>query len=122
MSASSISNRPDCPFTTVVIDCDRIVDSTSFHDVFAETFGFPWYYGRNMDAWIDCMTSLDDPEDELTAIHAPAGGVVVLELIHRKEFASRCPELYADLVECTAFVNWRRMEIGLGPVLCLSFM
>lgn len=74
-----------------------------------------------MDAWNDCMTSLDAPEDGMTAIHAPPGGVVVLELVHREEFATRCPELYADLVECAAFVNWRRMERELGPVLCLSF-
>lgn len=47
----------------VRIDARRIVDLDSFHDVFAEAFGFFGGYGRNMDAWIDCMSSLDDPDD-----------------------------------------------------------
>ena len=48
--------------TVVRLDCDRITDWDSFHAVFAEVFGFPNFYGRNMNAWIDCMTYLDDPE------------------------------------------------------------
>ena len=33
------------------IDTARIKDWDSFHNVFAEAFGFPGFYGRNMDAW-----------------------------------------------------------------------
>jgi hypothetical protein len=40
----------------VRIDTRLITDWASFHDVFARSFGFPDYYGRNMDAWNDCMT------------------------------------------------------------------
>jgi len=33
--------------------------------VFAESFGFPGFHCRKMgDAWIDCMTYLDDPSGE----------------------------------------------------------
>jgi len=35
--------------------------------------------------------------------------------------AVRCPEIYAALVECSAFGNHRRIENGQEPVLCLSF-
>ncbi len=31
-----------------------------FHETFAREFGFPSFYGKNMNAWIDCMTSLDN--------------------------------------------------------------
>ena len=55
----------------VSIDCAIIHDCNSFHDEFARVFGFPSFYGRNMNAWIDCMTSLDEPEDGMTSIHAP---------------------------------------------------
>ena len=34
------------------IDANDILDSDSFHTVFAPAFGFPTYYGRNMDVWI----------------------------------------------------------------------
>lgn len=107
--------------TIVEIDCDLIIDRETFHDVFSKALGFPEFYGRNMDAWIDCMTCLDAPEDELTSVHAPEGGCVVLQLSQVKSLAVRCREIYDDLVSCAAFVNWRRMEGGLPPVLVLSF-
>jgi hypothetical protein len=105
----------------VKIDCRQIQDWRSFHDIFAATLGFPDFYGRNMNAWIDCLTYVDEAEDAMTAIHAPEGGVLVLQLDYVGDFASHHPELYAAIVECTAFVNWRRIEMGKEPVLALSF-
>lgn len=105
----------------VQIDARRITGWESFHDVFASTFGFPDYYGRNMNAWIDCMTYLNDPEVTDTAIRAPAGEVVVLQIDDVDDFIKRGPEQYAALVECSAFVNYRRIVMGRGPVLALSF-
>jgi len=104
----------------VKIDSRRIIDRDSFHDVFAEAFGFFDGYGRNMDAWVDCLTSLDDPGD-MTQVHAPAGSVVTLQIDHVDDFAERCPDLYEAIVECSAFVNWRRIDHGGSPVLALSF-
>lgn len=105
----------------VRLDTRRIVDWQTFHSVFAEVFGFPDFYGRNMNAWIDCMTSLDEPADGLTSVHAPPGGIVVLQLEHVDEFARRCREQYEAVIECAAFVNWRRIDVGERAVLALSF-
>jgi Barstar (barnase inhibitor) len=74
-----------------------------------------------MDAWIDCMTYLDEPAAGMSAVHAPPGCVLVLQLDEARDFASRCPEQYAAVVECSAFVNWRRLEKGANAVLALSF-
>lgn len=98
-----------------------LTDWDAFHDTFAEKFGFPGFYGRNMNAWIDCMTSLDCPEDGLTTVHVPDGGIVVLHLEHVTDFRRKHPELYDSIIECSAFVNYRRIEMGEGPVLALSF-
>ncbi len=105
----------------VKIDARRIVDRGSFHDVFAEAFGFFEGYGRNMDAWIDCLTSLDVPSDGMTKVHALPGGVVTLQIDYVDDFVKRCPDLYEDLIDCAAFVNWRNVEHGGAPVLALSF-
>ena len=35
----------------VKIDTSLIEDWNTFHDVFADAFEFPGFYGRNMDAW-----------------------------------------------------------------------
>lgn len=115
------ARRAIMAFTLVQLDTRRITGWYSFHSVFHEVFGFPDFYGRNMDAWIDCLTSLDAPDEGMTRVHAPPGGVLVLQLDHSADFAGRCPKQYAALVECAAFVNWRKIEVGEGPVLALSF-
>lgn len=109
------------PYVLVTVDCRSIVDWDSFHSVFARTLGFPAFYGRNMNAWIDCLTYVDDRDAGMSEVHAPEGGVLVLQLEHAKDFALRCPEVYAATVECVAFVNWRRVDMGDGPALVLSF-
>lgn len=105
----------------VQLDCDRITDADSFHAVFADAFGFPGFYGWNWDAWIDCMTWLDDPTAEMTTVHAPPGGVLTLRLDNVDGLVTRCPELFAALVECAAFVNWRRLVTGERAVLALAY-
>ncbi len=109
------------PHTSVTVDTSRITDWDSFHTVFAEAFGFPDFYGRNMDAWIDCLTCIDEPDDAMTTVHAPPGGVLVLDLPHARDLAVRCPEIYSARRECSAFVNYRRIEMSQEPVLRLSF-
>jgi hypothetical protein len=66
--------------TVVTIATDQIKDWDSFHSVFQATFGFPDYYGRNMDAWNDCMTYIDDPGSGMTAITMAEGELVALRI------------------------------------------
>lgn len=99
------------------LDGTRITDWESFHTVFAEVFGFPDFYGRNMNAWIDCMTSLDDPADGMTSIHGSASDPVVLQLDHANKLPA---ELFEAITECSAFVNWRKLEVGEPAILMLS--
>jgi hypothetical protein len=105
----------------ISLDCKNIRDWPSFHEEFARVFGFPDFYGKNMSAWIDCLTSLDAPEDGMSSVHCESGSFLTLELENVKPFADRCPEQYKALIECAAFVNWRRIEIGDSAILALSF-
>lgn len=79
----------------VRVPATRIEDWDSFHDVFAELFGFPEFYGRNMNAWIDCMSDLDLPGTGMTSVHLAPGEVLALHLEEASAFASRCPERVA---------------------------
>jgi hypothetical protein len=40
----------------VDVPLTKIADWESFHMTFAATLGFPGFYGRNMNAWIDSLT------------------------------------------------------------------
>ena len=105
----------------VRIDCSQITDFDTFHDVFATVFGFPDFYGRNMNACIDCMTSLDEPNDGLTKVHVAKGEVLTLRLDNVDSMMAADQKLYEALVDDVAFVNYRRMESGDPPVLALSY-
>lgn len=105
----------------IQIDGNRITDWISFHDYFSEVMGFPQFYGRNMNAWIDCMTSLDAPDDGLSLMHVAQGDVLVLCVSNAGSLKQRCQQIYDALVECSAVVNYRRIETGDQAVLALSF-
>ncbi len=106
----------------VEINASEIVDWKTFHEVFCEAFGFPEFYGRNMDAWIDCMTDLDDPDSGMTNLHVKKGGMVVLKILHADVFRERCREQFVALYECVGFVNYRRIDVGDLPILSLMLI
>ena len=97
----------------VVIDGCDVTSWESFHDVFAREFRFFSGYGRNMNAWIDCMSSLDEV-DGVTDFGLADGEGVALELHNFEEFSRLSGEIASALLECTAFVNRRYAEWGSG--------
>jgi hypothetical protein len=105
---------------TVSIDARAIDGAATFHESFVRAFGFPSWYGRNMEAWVDCMSALDEPDDGLSHLKVGPGEVVVLQIEHASDLKARCPDLWLTLLECTAFVNWRRIESGSAAVLTIS--
>ena len=104
-----------------LIEGRNIRDWDSLHDEFNRVFGFPSFYGRNMNAWIDCMTSLDCEGDGMTSIHVERNGVLMLEIADAAHLKRHCPEQYEAVIECAAFVNFRRIEAGEGPLLAVAF-
>lgn len=107
--------------TLAEIPVEEIVDWDSFHTVFRVAMGFPEFYGRNLDAWIDCMVSLDDAAAGMTAVTVEPGGLLALTIDGVEDFRRRCPEQYEALVDCAAAVNQSRRSVGLPPVLALVF-
>jgi RNAse (barnase) inhibitor barstar len=105
---------------TVSLDGAAIRDQASFHDTFGAAFGFPAFYGRNMDAWVDCMSSLDDPDAHLSSVTVQPGEVVVIEIRNASDFKAQAQDLWTDFLESCAFVNWRRMERGQPALLAVA--
>jgi RNAse (barnase) inhibitor barstar len=104
---------------TAKIQTKRITNWDSFHSVFAEAMGFPSFYGKNMNAWIDCMSYLDGGMTKFTV--AP-NELFHLEMIGIKDFAQRLPEIFHAFIECSAFVNQRHVEAGKQPLLALVLL
>jgi len=92
------------------VDGKILSDWEKFHDFFSKTFDFPGYYGRNMDAWNDCMSD-----------YCYRSGLVSLHIDNAAEFKAMNPEAFNSLVECSAFINWRATDKGDDPLIVLSF-
>lgn len=92
------------------VDGKRLLNAEDFHDCFASTCNFPSYYGRNMNAWIDCMGDYC-LSNELVSLVVEDAGIM-------KEQA---PQLFEALVECSAFINWRSTSAGGHPIIALSY-
>lgn len=103
----------------VIVPLGQVTDRESFHDVFARILGFPSYYGRNMDAWIDLVCELDT--ERACALHVGKKGTLTLALQDVAIFRSSHPDLWDDLVDSASDVNFRRMIRGESALLALAY-
>ncbi len=92
----------------------------SFHEYFADIFGFPSWYGKNMDAWIDCMSDLDSDVGTITKNGIEKGQSIVFYIENYKDLKQN-KEIYDDLIECTSFINKRRIYANYPPLIYLAF-
>ena len=104
----------------VHLDGATIGDWNAFHDRCAAAFGFPAFYGRNMDAWIDCLTYVREG-DGMSRFELGPEEPLVIEVTGAEAFNRRLPEVFDALVECAAFVNQRQVDAGERPALHLLF-
>ncbi len=98
----------------------RMKDWSSFHSECARAFGFPDFYGRNMDAWIDCLTYVRDGDGMSRYVLGPDEPLVI-EVLDSDVFRQQSAEIFDAFVECTAFVNRRHAEAGEKPALHVVF-
>lgn len=55
----------------ITIDCDNICSMAQIHDVLSRELALPHWYGRNLDALHDCLTSLQE-NLRITLLHVSA--------------------------------------------------
>jgi len=106
----------------ITLDGSRITGWDSFHDEFALLFGFPAFYGRNMNAWIDCMSYLTEPSAQMSSVSLSPDEPLLMEVTGAESFRKRCPDVFSELVDCSAIVNGRFRDHGEAAVLCLVFL
>jgi hypothetical protein len=74
-----------------------------------------------MDAWIDCLTYLDE-DDGMSRFRLASGETLDIQVADTESFNSRVPEIFDAFVESTAFVNQRHLAAGKSPMLHLVFL
>ncbi|CAN5729428.1 hypothetical protein BH11PSE13_BH11PSE13_27170 [soil metagenome] len=78
-----------------------------------------------MNAWIDCMSYLDDSNagtdaGMTTAVRVPKGEQLVICVEHAAHMKKHCPDVWLGFLECAAFVNWRCTEESTPPLLIVA--
>ena len=84
-----------------IIDLSTVSNWDDFHDLFIKIFEFPSYYGRNMNAWIDCMEEFSIGD-----------GFLKMNLIGMMTLKKKNRDIYDALNDCAAFINYRSIESG----------
>jgi hypothetical protein len=105
----------------VRLDTTLITDWASFHLVCKEAFGFPEFYGMNMNAWIDCLSYLTD-DDKMSRFVLSKDEMLHIEITDTKDFIARMPQIFQTLVECSSFVNNLYIETEENTRISLIFL
>jgi RNAse (barnase) inhibitor barstar len=103
----------------VQLDGQRMCDWSSFHTESQEKFGFPDFYGRNMDAWVDCLSGLRDA-DGMSSIALAPDETLHIEVLHSDIFRSKAPHILVVVEDCLDALNERYIENGQNPALQLD--
>ena len=65
----------------VFLDGTAFTSDERLHDELAFKLGLPEWYGRNFDALLDCLSSIDDPHENLCAhLELHPGKPMVLQI------------------------------------------
>lgn len=87
-----------------------------FHNSFMTKLQFPDFYGRNMDAWIDCMDDMARMPWPMSKVCVTSGGSLKIIIEESKLF--RESVMCASLIDCVKFINEKRV---MYEYLCLIF-
>ena len=97
---------------TVEVNLAAVKDMASLHAEFDRVMGFPDFYGKNMNAWEDCMGDLSAPgQPGMTKVQVPRGEDLLLILNGAADLAKRKPDIWLSLLDSTASVNGTKNSI-----------
>ncbi|MNK05115.1 Barstar (barnase inhibitor) [compost metagenome] len=103
----------------VHLNGENITDWPSFHSACKTAFGFPDFYGDNMDAWVDCMSYLRD-EDGMTKFRLQPAEKLQIIVDHADILQKKAPDILEDVAFCIEAINERYADYGENPALELK--
>jgi RNAse (barnase) inhibitor barstar len=100
----------------VVLPTNEIRNEKTFHAVCQRVFGLPDFYAHTMDAWVDCLSCLDDPAAEMSSLTLAPGELLLIVV---PDSGALKQEIFDALIEGTIEVNTRATRRGKPPLLGL---
>ncbi|MCB9233275.1 MAG: barstar family protein [Bacteroidia bacterium] len=94
---------------TIELNIGQIKSVADFHETMKNTFGFPDFYGKNIHALIDCLSSLRFPEDAMSLLFLEEDEYLLMEI---KGYLLANEQVKDQLVFAVGFVNHRQFLKG----------
>lgn len=104
---------------TITLNFSSIKTIEELYDELAINLGFPDFFGRNVDAVIDCMFGVRYPEEGMTKVNISEDGYLSLNI---KNFSSADIKLKDLIVYIVEFVNYKYHFKGLEPAILLCLI
>jgi RNAse (barnase) inhibitor barstar len=95
-------------YSTVFLDGAAFKSDQQLHDELTLKLGLPIWYGRNFDALLDCLSSIDDPHENLCAhweLHP--GKRMLLRIEDLSDDATASASLLKKLAQTVSAANER---------------
>ncbi len=102
----------------VCLNGASITDWSSFHSACRAAFGFPDFYGNNMDAWVDCLSYLRDDEG-MSKFRLDSDEVLQIEIADAELLRKQAPDILGEMAFCIEAINERYTDYGEKPALQL---
>lgn len=106
---------------TARLNGEIITGWASFHTECASVFGFPAFYGHNMNAWVDCLSYLRE-DDGMSRFVLNDKEVLTIEVLHSATLRAAAPDILDELQFCVAMINERCEDYDEAPTLRLSLL
>ena len=100
----------------IVLPTSEIRNEKTFHAACQRVFGFPDFYAHTMDAWVDCLSCLDDASAEMSAFTLAPGELLLIVVPGSAELKD---DVLNALIDGSIAVNTRFAERGKAPVVAL---
>jgi hypothetical protein len=96
------------------IDGNNIKDADSFHNEFAKKMGFFDGYGRNMNAWIDCMRDIytNGEYESITRFNLYKGDSFTCNIDNANTWISYSKETFEAFIEAFKFIQKEASKHG----------
>lgn len=100
----------------VHLNGETITGWDAFHDACQAAFGFPEFYGRNMNAWVDCLSYLRDEEGMTKFLLKPDETLQII-VANAEILRKHAPDILEDVAFCIEAINERYDDYGEKPAL-----
>ena len=99
------------------IDFAGIKQPSEMHILLKDIFGFPEFYGSNVHALIDCLSSLRYPKDGMTKVTIEVNEILLIRI---KNISKTSESVITHFIIAIESANSRQIRIGNSPSIHLS--